>query len=108
MRISDWSSDVCSSDLCRNQVLRSTEISRVQLQIHDAVPGVNSRHSAIDNGAVGNDAAVQLIDLHTGSARFRTRAAHQQIALSYGVDLAVGALERSDEHKSELQSLMRN
>src|SRR3546814_9527184 len=125
MRISDWSSDVCSSDLdlgphrrhvdlqifhtrqkrrlrrlvqrapqadypavhrlrragaqgavqCRNHIMDNAEVCVVELELDDAIARKRGGHRALDDGAIGNDAAVDL---------------------------------RSEEHKSELQSLMSN
>src|SRR3546814_6740300 len=93
MRISDWSSDVCSSDL-RGEVERLGAIGR-------------HRHA---------DDAARMAD-HEGDAfRRRLGGRHDQVALV----LAVGVVDdddelaggdrrdgRSAEHTSELQSLMR-
>src|SRR3546814_6792828 len=82
MRISDWSSDVCSSDL----------------RVHAYVPG----RVGIHPGRV--QAEVAGVGLPAGGEQHRvegfrdTGDAHAAGA---------GALERSEEHTSELQSLMR-
>src|SRR3546814_3723434 len=88
MRISDWSSDVCSSDLDRLLV--------------------SARIGAAGDGAL----ALFIVDPQAagvGIERYRTldgRGA-ADISLS-GVLVAAGALlGRSEEHTSELQSLMR-
>src|SRR3546814_3455333 len=95
MRISDWSSDVCSSDLA---VLRG---------LIDA-----------DAGAAGGriddiDAAVELALGELGATRRivprgRRGAGHVLHHLDVAADV-LGALPiaRSEEHTSELQSLMR-
>src|SRR3546814_1569277 len=98
MRISDWSSDVCSSDLI---VLREARVK----------------------AAEGLDAAVagELKPLKLDSARFRTvvEPLHEpqwsaagsdrvefEIATNPGAPFAP-LTKRSEEHTSELQSLMR-
>src|SRR3546814_3823457 len=91
MRISDWSSDVCSSDLLSSRVLNSTsQITRLLLQWHHA------RHS------------LQVLDkvLSYPTDDDPSRQAHTHVA---PLDLAVKAVKysRSEEHTSELQSLMR-
>src|SRR3546814_7833379 len=108
MRISDWSSDVCSSDL-------------VLLQ-----PRLAERQHLLGRGDLAEEGARCLVDADVG----RLRRQHHRDQQSVGVDvlqLALGlrqdggeAVEeggdvgffhgpasRSEEHTSELQSLMR-
>src|SRR3546814_1388341 len=76
MRISDWSSDVCSSDLRgRAWIISLDQLAHPEAdeELHDEIDGQRDR----DPDDVAGD----------------------------GDDLA--ALERSEEHTSELQSLMR-
>src|SRR3546814_6983388 len=48
MRISDWSSDVCSSDLCRQDRVAAWEIlGRFAAQTHDCIDIRNNAHSSI-------------------------------------------------------------
>src|SRR3546814_5153622 len=118
MRISDWSSDVCSSDL------------------HPAAGGAPGRHAAPDRPpAIRRGAAVasdRKRERHPRPASRRaghrpapaaahardpgggTRAMNQQADISREGDFYVPAFEvrvrgrrRSEEHTSELQSLMR-
>src|SRR3546814_1966387 len=88
MRISDWSSDVCSSDL---------------LALHHAVVELGLLH---------------LLHLRPGHAREHAHQAGEAAHLLHLLELlgevieVEGALlklarERSEEHTSELQSLMR-
>src|SRR3546814_1816987 len=93
MRISDWSSDVCSSDL--GGVVRDDAIG-------------------IPSGRDGNQAvAAQDGQQHAEQLRFVHRCVVAEIdrALHAGVDDESGAGGagdvRSEEHTSELQSLMR-
>src|SRR3546814_4749400 len=107
MRISDWSSDVCSSDLLpsdkmvsrklgsdvQQRVIGDTEFSNLQL-------GFNFRF--------GEVAALRLGDIFW----FRGAGTELEsyIAILFGItagnDLAL-LKTRSEEHTSELQSLMR-
>src|SRR3546814_10603606 len=85
MRISDWSSDVCSSDLRRNALL------------HGLAEGIVDVHQ---HGGLGRDAAAFEHRLHQGQA-----VAHQH---RRGREVAENVfVARSEEHTSELQSLMR-
>src|SRR3546814_6226777 len=84
MRISDWSSDVCSSDLREGHDLRRCHAAR-RAQHHQ-------RH---------------LLFQAQGRSRrrlFRTHARHADGDARRGT---AGADPRSEEHTSELQSLMR-
>src|SRR3546814_9756934 len=94
MRISDWSSDVCSSDL----VMRRRQAEPV-LQEHLSCGGVEQVRAAHDFG----DALRGIVDDHgqlVGPGA--VRAPQHEIA-----DLCGNVLLRSEEHTSELQSLMR-
>src|SRR3546814_6081012 len=79
MRISDWSSDVCSSDLDGRRV---------------CVAGGDGRH----HRGIGDPEALQALHLQAGVDHGARIAAHPA-----GAD----RMERSEEHTSELQSLMR-
>src|SRR3546814_1521098 len=91
MRISDWSSDVCSSDLLR-------------------------RDEAVDHVVLGRRLQV-LADgekVDVGRAQVVHHLQHLALALAeadhdagLGEQRGVEALHRSEEHTSELQSLMR-
>src|SRR3546814_3143419 len=87
MRISDWSSDVCSSDL-----LLVVQARHFRLQRH-----------AADRAGAGADLA------HFRMHRAGVGGAGQR-RVGFGIGwrkIFVGAGERSEEHTSELQSLMR-
>src|SRR3546814_8808190 len=106
MRISDWSSDVCSSDL----VMRRRQAEPV-LQEHLSCGGVEQVRAAHDFG----DALRGIVDDHgqlVGPGA--VRAPQHEIADLCGNVLLHRAVhpvieaDRSEEHPSELQSLMRN
>src|SRR3546814_8994910 len=95
MRISDWSSDVCSSDL---QLLHRV------LRHHLVLVALNDQAGG---GAGGEEAEV----VHVGRRRHRDEAvdlrpAHQELHADPGAEGEAG--DRSEEHTSELQSLMRS
>src|SRR3546814_10748260 len=94
MRISDWSSDVCSSDL----------------HAHVALPVLPNDDRFLD--------LLQLLDLAVDLSRADANAARVQRGVGAPVDddaVVLGQLDevavvpdvRSEEHTSELQSLMR-
>src|SRR3546814_1242417 len=100
MRISDWSSDVCSSDL-------SAEEGRgIGLDVRPAIPDHLQRHIDDDDKAQPRDPAVAL-DIFGedvgGDAHQRNR---QDETDNENARMVAGGA-RSEEHTSELQSLMR-
>src|SRR3546814_9413812 len=121
MRISDWSSDVCSSDLAEagkphNSLLHAGEIQRSErtgdLRVALTLRGIHRNQPATDQITLrapgglagifshellqaGNGLQVRALDVdeqRTGSRIFEARDAFHR---------------RSEEHTSELQSLMR-
>src|SRR3546814_7020695 len=108
MRISDWSSDVCSSDLaCALQRLRRAEFLAQGHQaghfgfgdVDLAAAVIGQRDVAdhivfaLDNGGGGHAVSPGSFDrIRVGSA---------------GTHAPAGCAARSEEHTSELQSLMR-
>src|SRR3546814_10144232 len=90
MRISDWSSDVCSSDLCRTASV-SSAVGRPSFCISQ-------------NGLPCSIAPVCLL-----SPRRRTRAPVSWLICNIrcACRLPSWPASRSEEHTSELQSLMR-
>src|SRR3546814_8679521 len=119
MRISDWSSDVCSSDLGRTDVARHARRRAAVAPIDDpfdrhVVAGIERiEHHRI---AFGNAAARFARYIERGGdighpdheLGFRARPARFGYAHDDGnLDIAVGG-DRSEEHTSELQSIMRH
>src|SRR3546814_1857559 len=96
MRISDWSSDVCSSDLAAPQVhYRSALIEGVEIAYREA-------------GDPARPAVLLLHGFPTSSHMFRELI--PALAERYHVlapDYPGSGASRSEEHTSELQSLMR-
>src|SRR3546814_2893516 len=151
MRISDWSSDVCSSDLvdiqrvnagCWGHVVRdgeddlvavlaghiqvrldlgALELGAAGLHLDERGPGLPSPGCLEDTVGVDGplagleghlDVAVQLADrgahrLDHGEPELANRAHHRQQRGGGPPFGLVGAVDRSEEHTSELQSLMR-
>src|SRR3546814_4730857 len=99
MRISDWSSDVCSSDLVKPRC-----------RAHTAAAWQPSA------GATGrtcwrprrHHASRRLLESDVGSMTFLSRGVRapgaSRATVRYGLEIYA---ERSEEHTSELQSLMR-
>src|SRR3546814_7618590 len=100
MRISDWSSDVCSSDL-----LRLRDIENV---VDDGEQVIAALVDVLDVVAVVvvADRPEDLLqdELREADDGVQRRA---QLVAHGGQEVALGAVGRSEEHTSELQSLMR-
>src|SRR3546814_5538019 len=98
MRISDWSSDVCSSDL------GSPQVSRL-----DAAGGVTVTRP--DQSARGNYAVYDLnrrvITMIGGVTLTQGGNTVNGGRLTITLDTGRAVIDRSEEHTSELQSLMR-
>src|SRR3546814_8979896 len=104
MRISDWSSDVCSSDL---GIGGACELHDTGGRLADADGRDRLRHAE----------RAQLLDERHGVWRATVRCDAQLHHSRCGVldqprkpfqELPVRRCDRSEEHTSELQSLMRN
>src|SRR3546814_6858209 len=120
MRISDWSSDVCSSDLLPRHV-RQVEVALGAQVVHD---GSQRAHGAVRTARAGGDALPVAGVLHArlgadgpalavlvAVAHALRRQVDQrpvEVVAEGGPQVArIGGLRRSEEHTSELQSLMR-
>src|SRR3546814_7738095 len=109
MRISDWSSDVCSSDL-------ETFLQVASLQ--QAAPGIVDKQFAQMReflAAAGDSEATQTFRENFAESLL-ARALNQHngaihapgLAMQIAADSGDPDMARSEEHTSELQSLMRN
>src|SRR3546814_6516994 len=115
MRISDWSSDVCSSDLTGRVAEYAHGLAVVV--IGQAVPG----HVVEHFGAAVLDAGARAVEqvrrighrLHAAGDHDIGRAGLDQVVAEHdrlhagAAHLVDGGGARSEEHTSELQSLMR-
>src|SRR3546814_8870013 len=116
MRISDWSSDVCSSDL----LLRSAG------RLHDAIEGQERLNGELHGSADRSPHRFSAVSVNFGRWSSRSVPAQARNACSDGhrscgcvlsrAPVLVGGRRRgnmegwttrSEEHTSELQSLMR-
>src|SRR3546814_4506009 len=98
MRISDWSSDVCSSDLAGRDIGRLVDVGTGTGRMIELFAGRATEVSGIDRSA-------EMLRL----ARAKLEAAGIAADLRQG-DMYAPPLPsdgRSEEHTSELQSLMR-
>src|SRR3546814_2914011 len=99
MRMSDWSSDVCSSDLVKVATealdqLQPTAASHSRVMVLE-VMGRDAGHITIAAGIAGGADAILIPELPYSIAGIATKI--EQLKQT----------GRSEEHTSELQSLMR-
>src|SRR3546814_6917199 len=129
MRISDWSSDVCSSDLGiagaaadigrqRHAQRKGGGLRLRQVEEAGADEEVGGRAEYGDRTAAAEQPALVVAEVDA-VAEQRARAEQAEALVDRGValrpgkqaahrlDLAAVLAERSEEHTSELQSLMR-
>src|SRR3546814_1977648 len=100
MRISDWSSDVCSSDLFRI----SAAVLQLELHLRRATTAryVTGKQLLAQAQHIG----ARLLDVHEDRIQPLDRG--ERVGLRSGDERADGVCRaRSEEHTSELQSLMR-
>src|SRR3546814_8595782 len=102
MRISDWSSDVCSSDL-RGDPVRQWGVQSGGSSLWWSMHGRNKRSVAIDLKAVGAREIILELVAHCDVVVENFRPG-QLDRMGLGPDVL---RSRSEEHTSELQSLMR-
>src|SRR3546814_7739781 len=114
MRISDWSSDLCSSDLMADPDAHAPEIV-ADMRDHAADAIMPRRAAAlldlylhrreVEFVVKGGDVLRrQLVEIHRGA---HAAAAFVHEGRGFEQQHALAADARSEEHTSELQSLMR-
>src|SRR3546814_2769002 len=113
MRISDWSSDVCSSDLAaHDDHVGGTSCEQADADDPGDLVELAFEHQRLGDGqAVHVEDPVAVVGFHAFAPdRLRAGGGHDRArdqAASHRDDLD-WQRERSEEHTSELQSLMRN
>src|SRR3546814_9113348 len=113
MRISDWSSDVCSSDLIYNHVI--LVLKGVSLQVPKggivALLGANGAGKTTTLKAISNLLRAERGDITKGHIDYhgeRIDQLNQSTVVRKGlIPVMEGRHCRSEEHTPELQSLMR-
>src|SRR3546814_1798566 len=112
MRISDWSSDVCSSDLKpgakRFWVVGARDARNASMRAN----GVTSNATGARADAVDFDDIEVPGNIETPEARLKLRqriseSVHIAVPGAQKTYIGTPHTHRSEEHKSELQSLMR-
>src|SRR3546814_1581085 len=105
IRISDWSSDVCSSDLCPASC-RGLAVLRRDVELHRRLA---ARHRRLDDDVreIFGDTDIALQHLLHHRLILGDPAHHEfeQVIETAADEVAFD--QRSEEHTSELQSLMR-
>src|SRR3546814_3179565 len=119
MRISDWSSDVCSSDLVRRLVVPRRRDARAEADVATQVEPVR------DMLEIAHDLRLTGIALGPGPLLLEFVGEGKGIVVALGIAARAGIAvpvpsaahtvgrfqdlrrQRSEEHTSELQSLMR-
>src|SRR3546814_5358329 len=112
MRISDWSSDVCSSDLVEGEAAAGLPAAARQSRRSDAVAADEARQGRQESPvprprpcAQGQAERQAARDRRPSAARADSAC---RIASRCRDSSAVAGQGRSEEHTSELQSLMSN
>src|SRR3546814_6874937 len=110
MRISDWSSDVCSSDLdaVYDAVFARAGMLRVYSleELFDAAETLS--HYAAAGGEDAGEARLAMVTNGGGLGVLATDALVDEGGkLAELAPETIAALDRSEEHTSEIQSLMR-
>src|SRR3546814_2357516 len=114
MRISDWSSDVCSSDLSRwansaGRLMSSWSVRSASLDNGGSDIGLGViGHCGSTGGCLGfcHEAVLRLHQANADRHYYRDNDSRLRPAFDINEDAATW--HRSEEHTSELQSLMRN
>src|SRR3546814_6002985 len=112
MRISDWSSDVCASDLARIASIRPRQLQHLlgeEVQDHVRADRRGSWNEHFTQQALD---MIFLCVAHAAQRQHRGMAGLErefgsEVFSGIGFDATFGVLVRSEEHTSELQSLMR-
>src|SRR3546814_8951244 len=105
MRISDWSSDVCSSDLQRSRGPARSPSGRAELLIVVGPPVQPGEGPEVANPPHAGE-GVERQHAELPQRQGAGRAEVDDVGVTRE-ELRAPAAPRSDEHTSELQSLMR-
>src|SRR3546814_9172630 len=112
MRISDWSADVCSSDLacrrCRPLPDRARLLKRVSCSARKLAPEFQGAPDDKPRPPAPRDRSAQARSTATRSLSHRPPPRMHMSASSEASVTPPADRKRSEEHTSELQSLMRN
>src|SRR3546814_10416552 len=107
MRISDWSSDVCSSDLLLTAPVDCLRLPPDLRALLEPAPAFLDTQPVIGLWPAATLAELQAI-LADGSDLAVRAYARRIEARAVRSDFVAANINRSEEHKAELQSLKRN
>src|SRR3546814_8835372 len=109
MRISDWSSDVCSSDLKAFADRRALGGQVDHAGHHHDAAVAHEGHPALlhEAGALGREKAAEQESVHIGAPERRGDLGTGKAVAEAVLCAVIDEEYRSEEHTSELQSLMR-
>src|SRR3546814_4904783 len=99
MRISDWSSDVCSSDLCAVLIGEGSDLSIIEYTAEILRPASHRRHF------LRQDCSPEWRQGIAGAAHVPDQRKHEEKGSNERGNRF--ARQRSEEHTSEIQSLKR-
>src|SRR3546814_1411974 len=105
MRISDWSSDVCSSDLMAPNTEMPMDPPRLRKKLADEVTTPMSWGS--EAFCIASTRTCMTMPMPRPSTSMYSDDSSREVAASMVDSRVIPAAERSEEHTSELQSLMR-
>src|SRR3546814_7827528 len=114
MRISDWSSDVCSSDLIHHAWLLAGPRGMGKGAFAERVARFLVTHGRSGEGQAtplddrGDDAAARLVDAGNHPEILRLARQPKAKAKELARNITIEQVRRSEENTSELPSLMRN
>src|SRR3546814_10248452 len=107
MRISDWSSDVCSSDLGKFEAGLDNQLTRALAAqgVWDAP--VESLDFVLEGGGIESDGLGTLLTTERCLLAATRNPQFDKAQITARLKAWFGVTRRSEEHTSELQSLMR-
>src|SRR3546814_1277699 len=106
MRISDWSSDVCSSDLFPDSLHAGSASLRPDRACGLCFAQVSADGLPCNEVRIACDRIAGNLDELRKPHVIELRRAQTEVAQAVG-QVGIIGIERSEEHTSELQSLMR-
>src|SRR3546814_3071927 len=115
MRISDWSSDVCSSDLSDEESIR--QFYRFVQDRHGRLDILHNNAAASQGEEILRDMAIEHMDAAVWDRAFIVNTRGTMLMIKHAIPMMreagggsiinTSSGARSEEHTSELQSLMR-
>src|SRR3546814_7829523 len=110
MRISDWSSDLCSSDLLCDRDQAGDAAAALIFAAHRVAGALGCDHEHVDVAAGLDQAEMDVEAVGKGDRGAGLHVGAEVVGIDFRLMLIGGGDhdDRSEEHTSELQSLMRH